>query len=429
MSPSDVTDRLAQLRGDFDRSFTEPARQHDVEYAELLAIRAGGRPYALRLSQASGVHSDRPVTPLPGPQAALLGVAGFSGAIVPVYDLAALLGHPVPERPRWLVLAAGSPPLALAFHELDGHVRVPTSVIVGEAGRPRRARGPARHGAPAGRHPADRRPAVGASRRAPTDRTHHDPLRGTVTAMAKRTFGSKLAFGFGLTVALTLVMGTASVIALAVVVDAKDDAIDMAVNDLVSAEHLTTKAESRISDYRGYLLNGNQEYLDATNADRERVPRPGRAAARHADRPDGPQPARAPSPTPRRSTPRRWHRSSSSARRSRTCATSRQLNATDGRPAAPGAAGLDRRADRPGYAPTWRPPARTSTDPGHPGDRADHRAGPARHGLRQRSSPGGSAGTCAARSAPRSATSRARRRSWRRPPRSRPPAAGTRPAR
>jgi chemotaxis signal transduction protein len=133
MSPTTVRERLAGLRADFDRSFAEPARQHATEYAELLAIHAGGRPYALRLSQASGVHCDRPVTPLPGPQAALLGVAGFSGAIVPVYDLAALLGHPVPERPRWLVLAAGSPPLALAFHDLDGHVRVPASIIVGEA--------------------------------------------------------------------------------------------------------------------------------------------------------------------------------------------------------------------------------------------------------------------------------------------------------
>ncbi|WP_067501058.1 chemotaxis protein CheW [Actinoplanes sp. TFC3] len=134
MSPASVvTARLQGLRADFDRSFAEPARRHDAEYAELLAVHAGGRPYALRLSQASGVHSDRPVTPLPGPQQALLGVAGFSGAIVPVYDLAALLGHPIPERPRWLVLTAGSPPLALAFHELDGHVRVDEAVIVGEA--------------------------------------------------------------------------------------------------------------------------------------------------------------------------------------------------------------------------------------------------------------------------------------------------------
>ncbi len=87
--------------------------------------------------------------------------------------------------------------------------------------------------------------------------------------MAKRTFGSKLWFGFGLTVALTLIMGASSVTALSVVVNAKDDTIREAVEDLVSAEHLTTKAESRISDYRGYILNGTQEYLDLTNNDRE----------------------------------------------------------------------------------------------------------------------------------------------------------------
>jgi chemotaxis signal transduction protein len=76
------------------------------------------------------------VTPLPGPVPALLGLAGFGGTIVPVYDLAALLGHPGPDRPRWLVLAAGAPPLALAFAELDGHVRVPAAAIVtdGHAG-------------------------------------------------------------------------------------------------------------------------------------------------------------------------------------------------------------------------------------------------------------------------------------------------------
>jgi chemotaxis signal transduction protein len=127
-----VAQRLARLRGDFDRSFAEPLRRHDEEHDELLAIRAGGRPYALRLSQTSGLHPDRPVTPLPGRLAALLGVAGFSGAIVPVYDLAALLGHPAADPPRWLVLAAGAPPLALAFHDLDGHVQVRTDSIITE---------------------------------------------------------------------------------------------------------------------------------------------------------------------------------------------------------------------------------------------------------------------------------------------------------
>jgi chemotaxis signal transduction protein len=127
-----VTDRVAELRAGFNRSFAEPPRRHDDEFDELLAIRAGERRYALRLRQTSGLYSDRKVTPLPGPIPALLGVAGFSGTIVPVYDLGALLGHPVAETPRWLAVAAGTPAVALAFHDLDGHVRVPTRSIIGE---------------------------------------------------------------------------------------------------------------------------------------------------------------------------------------------------------------------------------------------------------------------------------------------------------
>jgi chemotaxis signal transduction protein len=129
-----VADRLTGVRQEFDSSFTRPARQHDVDHAELLAIRAGGRAYALLLSQTCGVYPDRPVTALPGPLPALLGVAGFGGTIVPAYDLAALIGHPAPERPHWLVMAAGSPPLAFAFHELDGHLRVPAEAIITESG-------------------------------------------------------------------------------------------------------------------------------------------------------------------------------------------------------------------------------------------------------------------------------------------------------
>ncbi|MCO8269890.1 chemotaxis protein CheW [Actinoplanes sp. TRM 88003] len=129
-----VSRRLRRLRDDFDHSFAEPARSHDEQHLELLTIRAGGRPYAIRLSQSSGVHPDRPVTPLPGPLPALLGLAGFAGAVVPVYDLAALLGHPVAEVPRWLVLAAGAPQLGLAFHELDGHVRATTDDLIRETG-------------------------------------------------------------------------------------------------------------------------------------------------------------------------------------------------------------------------------------------------------------------------------------------------------
>jgi purine-binding chemotaxis protein CheW len=127
-----VGQRLAELRTGFDDSFAEPPRQHDTEYRELLAVRAGQRRYALHLSQTSGLHSDRPITALPGPLPALLGVAGFSGTIIPVYDLGTLLGHPTAEPPRWLVVAVGTPLVAFAFHDLDGHLRVPGESIVAE---------------------------------------------------------------------------------------------------------------------------------------------------------------------------------------------------------------------------------------------------------------------------------------------------------
>jgi chemotaxis signal transduction protein len=137
MSPS-VAGRIERLRREFDRSFAEPVRRHDEEHVELLAVEAGGRPYALRLAQTAGLYPERPVTPLPGPLPALLGLAGFAGTVVPVYDLSALLGHPGDTSPRWLVLATGSPPLGLAFHELDGHVRVAAAAIVGEQAGARR---------------------------------------------------------------------------------------------------------------------------------------------------------------------------------------------------------------------------------------------------------------------------------------------------
>ena len=88
--------------------------------------------------------------------------------------------------------------------------------------------------------------------------------------MRGRTFGSKLAGGFALTALLTLLMGIASVLALTIVVGGKNDVIDEASDGLVTAERLNTTIESRIGNYRAYLLNGKQEYLDLTNADRAR---------------------------------------------------------------------------------------------------------------------------------------------------------------
>jgi methyl-accepting chemotaxis protein len=86
--------------------------------------------------------------------------------------------------------------------------------------------------------------------------------------MAGRTFGTKLAAGAGLTLALTLIMIATSVLALRYVVTTKDAVIKSAAENLVGVERLRGLYSSRIADYRGYLLGGTQELLDATNRNR-----------------------------------------------------------------------------------------------------------------------------------------------------------------
>jgi chemotaxis signal transduction protein len=135
VSPGSVraSTRALELRHSFDSSFTQPARTESAELEDLLTIQAGEGAWALRLAQVAGIFAGKAVTPLPSPVPALLGIAGFRAAIVPVYDLGALLGRAGVGSPRWLVLTA-SEPVALAFDQFDGHLRVPREVIAAEQG-------------------------------------------------------------------------------------------------------------------------------------------------------------------------------------------------------------------------------------------------------------------------------------------------------
>ncbi|MEV7630477.1 methyl-accepting chemotaxis protein [Actinoplanes sp. NPDC089786] len=82
---------------------------------------------------------------------------------------------------------------------------------------------------------------------------------------ARRTFGRQLGGSFAVVVALTLLMGSASVAALLVVVNAKDQVIVSATESLMDAERLNSTIENRISDYRAFLLSGTTENLTLTN--------------------------------------------------------------------------------------------------------------------------------------------------------------------
>lgn len=128
MSKADipVAEQAAELRRAFDRAFAEAPRARAEGFEDLLAIRVGQDPYFLRVAEIGGLYAGKAVTELPASPPELLGIAGFRSAIVPVYDLAALLGQPRGRRQklRWLVLAAHSV-VGLAFDQFEGYVRAP----------------------------------------------------------------------------------------------------------------------------------------------------------------------------------------------------------------------------------------------------------------------------------------------------------------
>lgn len=135
MSEIDYADKALRMKEDFDRDFSLPTKRDPPQAEDLLAIRLRGDGFALRAREISGLAVGRKIIPLPGPAAALLGLAGVRGTLTPVWDLASLLGYGGLGRgTRWLVLGQGDSPWALAFDGFDGFFRVLRSDILAGGG-------------------------------------------------------------------------------------------------------------------------------------------------------------------------------------------------------------------------------------------------------------------------------------------------------
>jgi chemotaxis signal transduction protein len=126
-----VAAKAAELRNAFDRARALPFLSEVREQSEnLLALRVSGDAFAIRLSEISGLATDRKIVAVPSPIPELLGVAAIRGRLVPVYSLAALLGYSAPAaQGRWLVLCGTEEPVGLAISDFEGYVRVPLSQV------------------------------------------------------------------------------------------------------------------------------------------------------------------------------------------------------------------------------------------------------------------------------------------------------------
>ena len=126
-----VAAKAAELRNAFDRARAVPWGAAAVERIEnLLAIRVSGDAFAIRLSEISGLATDRKIVAFPSPLSELLGLAAIRGRLIPVYSLAALLGYTVNTgHGRWLALCGTEEPVGLALNDFEGYLRVPLTQV------------------------------------------------------------------------------------------------------------------------------------------------------------------------------------------------------------------------------------------------------------------------------------------------------------
>lgn len=118
--PITGTDVLAQLRSSFDHSFGVLAESCESPES-VIQIRVGSEGFAVRACQIAGLVKSRKIVPLPGRITELLGVAALRSSLVPVYDLAALLGIPASgSGATWLLLVPGETLIGLAIDGFEG---------------------------------------------------------------------------------------------------------------------------------------------------------------------------------------------------------------------------------------------------------------------------------------------------------------------
>ena len=116
---------VEELRRAFDDSFATAAAVDTEEYLSLIGIRVAGEPLMLRAEQITGIARLRLVVPVPSRSTALMGITGMRGMVVPVFNLAVLIGLGAQTgKCDWAALAHRDSPVALGFETFEGQTEI-----------------------------------------------------------------------------------------------------------------------------------------------------------------------------------------------------------------------------------------------------------------------------------------------------------------
>jgi len=114
--------RASELRDAFDRGFAAAVLPPDASRSDMLCVQIGGQPCAVRIGDIASLHAELRIVPLPSRAPELLGVAAIRAIVLPVYDLAGVLGMPGSAAARWIAVHRDGQ-AGFAFERYDGHAR------------------------------------------------------------------------------------------------------------------------------------------------------------------------------------------------------------------------------------------------------------------------------------------------------------------
>jgi purine-binding chemotaxis protein CheW len=115
----------ADLRLEFDNTFAAPPAGSGADRESLITLRVAGEALAVKTLHITEVARRRRIVPLPSRVPGLLGIMALRGALIPVYDLATLLGLPAAGgQGSWLILVNPEAPVGLLFDEFQGQFEV-----------------------------------------------------------------------------------------------------------------------------------------------------------------------------------------------------------------------------------------------------------------------------------------------------------------